>query len=78
MQKTTIYLDEETRLLLRRAAQREGKTQAELLRAAVLQYASRLRQPRARGIGAYRSGRSDVSEQAENLLRAAAKARKWR
>lgn len=78
MHKTTIYLDEETRLVLRRAAEREGKTQAELLRAAVLKYASGLGRPRARGFGAYRSGRSDVSEQAENLLRAAAKARKWR
>jgi hypothetical protein len=34
MRKTAIFLDDDTRLLLRRIARHEGKTRAEVLRAA--------------------------------------------
>jgi predicted transcriptional regulator len=78
MQKTTIYLDDETKFTLKRIAELEGKTQAQTLREAVAAYAVTLRKPRAKGIGAYRSGRKDVSEKAEELLKAAAKSGKWR
>ncbi len=78
MHKTTIYLDDDTRLTLRRAAQREGKTQAEVLRAAVLRYASEEPGGVPPGAGEFRSGRHDVGERAEALLRAATKKRKWR
>jgi hypothetical protein len=78
MHKTTIYLDDETRLSLRRAAQREGKSQAEVLRAAVLKYARETRGELPPGAGEFRSGRRDVAERAEALLRAATRKRKWR
>lgn len=78
MHKTTIYLDQETRLSLRRAAELEGKTQAQVLRAAILRYAGRAVGGLPPGAGAFRSGRNDVSERAEALRRAAARKRKWR
>ena len=78
MHKTTIYLDDDTRLSLRRAAQREGKTQAEVLRAAVLRYARQRHGGLPPGAGEFRSGRRDVGERAEALLRAATRKRAWR
>jgi hypothetical protein len=78
MQKTTMYLDQETKHTLKRVAQIEGKTQAQTLREAVASYAAKLRQPKAKGIGAYRSGRKDISEKAEALLKAAARSGRWR
>lgn len=78
MHKTTIYLDDDTRLALRRAALREGKTQAEVLRAAVLRYTHEAHGGLPPGAGEFRSGRRDVGERAETLLRAATRKHKWR
>ncbi len=78
MHKTTIYLDDDTRLCLRRAAQREGKTQAEILRDAVRRYERETHEGLPPGVGGFRSGRRDVGERAETLLRAATRKRKWR
>jgi Ribbon-helix-helix protein, copG family len=78
MNKTTIYLDDATRLSLRRAAQREGKTQAEILRDAVKRYEGATHEGLPPGAGEFHSGRRDVGGRAEALLRAATRKRKWR
>ena len=61
----TIEIDADTERALRQAA----ALAADVLR----QYARGVGRPAPRGIGAYRSGRSDVSSRAEEILRAAAK-----
>lgn len=66
--RTTIELDAETERALRQAAAREGTTAAELGTAILRQYAQGVGRPMPRGIGAYDSGRSDVSGRAEELL----------
>ncbi|MGZ8216475.1 ribbon-helix-helix domain-containing protein [Methylomagnum sp.] len=78
MHKTTLYFDDDIAQSLRERANAEGRGQMEIIRDAILSY---LRQPDERevkpglppGVGVYRSGRSDVSAQAENILRAAAR-----
>jgi hypothetical protein len=77
MIKTTIYFDEETALSLRQLAHAQGRSQAELIRDAVMQYVRQASRPEPRGIGVYRSGRSGISAQAEELLRAATRQRQW-
>jgi hypothetical protein len=69
----TIELDLETERALRAAAAREGMTASALAAAVLRQYARGVGRPAPRGIGAYRSGRSDVSTRAEDLLRSAAR-----
>jgi hypothetical protein len=76
--KTTVYFEEETLLTLRKLAAAEKRSQAEIIRGAVAQYAGRAPRPRLPGLGAYHSGRSGVSEKAEALLRKAARGRRWR
>jgi Ribbon-helix-helix protein, copG family len=67
--KTTLYLPEADYRRLKVLAAREGRSAAELVREAVVEYARRrggTRLPRSLGTG--RSGRGDVSERAEELL----------
>lgn len=45
MKKTSVYLDDEHAARLRRAAEAEGRSQAEILRDAILLYTSRANQP---------------------------------
>ena len=69
MQKTTVYLDADQYRALKRIAQRAGRAPAELVREAVAEYAARHARPRrAKSIGAFASGRRDLSERAEKLL----------
>lgn len=75
MVKTTVYMDEETARQLRERARREGRPQAELIREALRAHLQGDSRPELRGVGAFRSGRGDVSERAEELLRAAARDR---
>jgi len=76
MLRTTIYLDEDVALAIRQLAVREQRSQAEIIREALRQYLKRAgkrrESPKPSGIGAYRSGRHDVSQRAEELLRQAA------
>jgi predicted transcriptional regulator len=78
MLRTTIYLDEETVLALRQLANLQKRTQTEIIRDALKRYFEHV-QPQKKsvlpGIGAYRSGRHDISEQAEELLKQAARRR---
>ena len=73
---TTIELDAETARALRRAAAREGTTAAALAVAVLQEYARGVGRPLPRGIGAYDSGRSDVSSRAEELLWSEARKRR--
>ena len=67
--KTTVYLDERSYERLKRRAKAQGRATAALVREAVMEYAAR-HDTRARpaSIGAFRSTRTDLSEQAEDLL----------
>jgi len=67
--KTTVYLDAEDYQRLKNVARREGRKPAELVREAIAEYADRRSQNRPRSIGAGHSGRGDLSERAETLLR---------
>lgn len=67
--KTTVYLDAESYRRLKAMAREQNRPAAELVREAVLEYASQhapARRPRSLGAG--RSGRRDLSERAEDLL----------
>ena len=76
MTKLTLYLEEETAAVLKQLATTEGVSEAELVRDALAVYRSSRARPLPKGAGAYRSGRSDVSSQAKELLRQAAHQRK--
>ena len=65
-------LDRETSLALRRVAASKGMTVEQLARSVLEEYARSFARPEPVGIGSYRSGRSDVSSRAEELLREAA------
>lgn len=78
MIKTTVYLDTDTVLALRRMSQAQGRTQAELIRDALQSYTANGKRPLPTGMGKYDSGRSDTSERADEILRNAAKKGRWR
>lgn len=73
MTKLTIYLDKATASALRRLAADRQSTQSQTVREMLADYLQRHARPAVKGIGAYNSGRSDVSERAEDLLREAAR-----
>jgi hypothetical protein len=76
MQKTTVYLDADAYRALKRIASRDGRPPAELVRDAVAEYAARhARRRRPKTLGAFRSGRRDLSERAEELLAGMARRR---
>lgn len=45
MKKTSVYLDDDHALRLRRAAETEGRSQAEIIRAAIVLYTERANLP---------------------------------
>lgn len=68
--KTTVYLDREVYARLKNLARLAGRSPAALIREAVAQYASgglAARLPASLGAG--RSGRRDLAERSEALLR---------
>ena len=68
--KTTVYLPEAEYRRLKSIAREQKRTAAELVRDAVSQYARRHRRRlRPRSLGAGRSGRGDLSDRAEELLK---------
>ena len=71
MRRTTVFADDEVLDALLAMARRRGVTLAQITREALAAYVSRHRGKRRRlslvGIG--RSGRSDVAERAEDLLK---------
>lgn len=68
--KTTVYLDADVYRRLRGLAAKRRRPAAELVREAVAEYAARHARPRLpRSLGAGRSGRADLGERAESLLK---------
>jgi hypothetical protein len=65
-------------LTLRQLSLREGRSQAELIRSALLEFARQRKRPPIPGVGAFDSGNSKVSEHAEDMLREASTQGKWR
>ena len=69
MDKTTLYLDGDDYRKLKRIAARKGRAPAALVREAVAEYVVRHRAaPAPKSVGAFSSGRNDLSERAEELL----------
>src|SRR3954467_15573382 len=69
MDKTTLYLDSAEYRKLKRIAEQRKAAPASLVREAVAEYVARhatAQMPRS--VGAFRSGRGDLSERAEALL----------
>jgi hypothetical protein len=75
--KTTVYLDSDTLLALRRMSQAQGRSQAELIRDAVDAFTEPSKRPVPRGLGRYDGERSGA-EHAQNFLRSSAKKGRWR
>jgi predicted transcriptional regulator len=70
MEKTTLYLDPADYRRLKRLASTRKRTPAALVREAIAQYVAREAPATApRSVGAFASGRGDLSERAEDLLR---------
>jgi predicted transcriptional regulator len=71
MKKTSVYLDDEHAERLRRAAEAEGRPQAEIIRDAIVQYTSRRAVPREFAMSGIAEGPggsvADIPE--EELLR---------
>jgi hypothetical protein len=67
MHKTTVYLDEELHRTLRRLADATGRTQAQIIREAVVAYTGKGRRRRPRSIGMGHGG-PDLSDRADALL----------
>lgn len=73
----TLELEASTAQRLQELARSSGRSPTEVLREALEVYSARgTSRPAIHGLGAYHSGRGDVSERAEELLRRAAQARK--
>lgn len=72
MVKTTVYLEPEMAFALRQPAHSKRTSLADLIREALAFY-TRQKPPEPTGIGDFHSGRSDVSERAEEVLREAAR-----
>jgi predicted transcriptional regulator len=78
MVKTTVYLNTDIVLSLRRMAEAEGRSQAELIRDALEKFTSAHKRSLPKGLGKYASGETNVSERARDILRQASKRGKWR
>jgi predicted transcriptional regulator len=69
MDKTTLYLDSDDYRKLKRIAATRKRAPAALVREAVAEYVARQGQTcLPKSVGAFASGRHDVSERAEELL----------
>ena len=78
MVKTTVYIETDLALELRHLASLQGRSQAEIIRAALSSYTRQQARPPIPGIGEFDSGKTGVSERAGSILRQAAKRGKWR
>ena len=76
MPAITVELDDVLAEHLRRMATDQKRSEAEIVREAITGYLSMVR-PRPAGIGKYRSGQSNGSDQARDLIRSAVKAGQW-
>jgi hypothetical protein len=76
MSTITIQLSGPAAEQLRRLAEAERRSEVDIVGAALEAYASS-RRPLPRGTGKYRSGRQDVSDKAEEILRDAVREGQW-
>jgi predicted transcriptional regulator len=68
MTKTTLYLEDDTAKALQQQANDQGCSESDVVREALAVYqAARLRSV-PKGVGGYRSGRSDISSKAFTLV----------
>ena len=65
LEKTTVYLPKELKLRIKAAAQREGRSEAAVIRAALDQYAQPRKRPRT---GLFASGDPTFAERVDELL----------
>jgi hypothetical protein len=75
--KTTVYLDSDTVLALRRMSEAQGRSQAELIRDALENYTTASRRPLPQGLGKY-DGESRGAERSREFLRSSARKGRWR
>ncbi len=69
MQKTTMYMDEITYRRLKQLARASRRAPASLVREAVAEYTARhAPRQKPKSIGAFKSGRHDLGQRAEELL----------
>jgi len=74
--KTTVYLDSDDYARLKAIARAEGKPPASLVRQAVAEFAARYgKKPKSHSLGSGHSGRGDLSERTEDLLKGLRKKR---
>jgi len=67
--KTTVYLDSAEYRRLKAVAEAEGRSAAELVREAVREYtARRVAKRKARSVGGFRSGTSDLASRSDEFL----------
>jgi len=78
MVKTTVYLDSEIVVALRQLSQQEGRSQAELIRDALAEFARQRKRAAIPGVGEFDSGESTVSGRAGKILLEASTHGKWR
>lgn len=74
--KTTVYIDSDALLALRRMSESQGRSQAELIRDALDLYTKSATRPLPRGLGKY-DGETHGAEHAKDFLRSSAKKGKW-
>ena len=73
----TIRLTPHVSRTLDRLSRALGKTHEELIEEGLARLDPAPAPPRPKGLGGYQSGRTDISECAEDILRAAAREAKW-
>lgn len=67
MTKTTIYLPDDLKQAVARMAAASGRSEAEVIREAIAEQASRLNRPRPKG-GLFASGDASLSARSEEAL----------
>jgi hypothetical protein len=76
MVSLTVQLDDHMAEVVSSLASAQNRSESEVVQEAVALYAQMTR-PMPQGVGKYRSGRSDVAENAEVILRDAAREGQW-
>jgi predicted transcriptional regulator len=76
MVSLTVQLDDHVAEAVSKLAAAQNRSESEVVQEAVAVYAGMSR-PVPQGMGKYHSGRADVSENAEDILRDAAKEGQW-
>lgn len=68
MKKTSLYIEPWVDLGLRRIAEDEGKSKAEVMREALAARANEAKQPRFKAIGIWKGGPTDMSQNLDRYL----------